>query len=174
MISSDWFRIAGLHLQEDGEAAAVWLALDKATDVAHLYDACLFRREVLAVIADGMNARGRWIPIAWERDAKAMADRLLDRGCNMLPEPNEDKPGMAEQVTRDIWGRMRSGRFRVDRRLQEWLEEMRNFNLEGSKVPLGSHPLMAATRHAVAMFSHARREASLSAGKPPLRKLAIV
>lgn len=174
MIEPSWYRIAGLHLQEDGTSAAVWIAINKTADTAHLYDCCVFRREVLAVIAEGLNARGRWIPISWEKKAQAMADRLLDRGCNMLVEPNVDDPAMAEQISRDIWGRMRSGRFRVDKRMSEWLDEFKDFRRSGSKVPIDSHPLMAATRHAIAMVDYGRREAIPGSRKPQAPKVAIV
>src|SRR3546814_7216043 len=74
----------------------------READVVHMYDCCVFRREVLAVIAEGLNARGRWIPVAWESALKDMADKLLDRGCNVLPEPVKDTDALAEGTPRDI------------------------------------------------------------------------
>lgn len=159
MIAPEWRRICGLHVQDEGTIAAVWLAHDKSSDVVHAYDACLFQREVLAVIAEGLIARGRWIPIAWHKDAKDIADKLLDRGVNMLPEPSEDTAAMAEVLSRDVWERMRTGRFKVDKRLANWLDEHRGFNRQDSQVPRESFPLMSATRHAVAMLYYARRQA---------------
>src|SRR3546814_4945820 len=114
-----------------------------------MYDCCVFRREVLAVIAEGLNARGRWIPVAWESALKDMADKLLDRGCNVLPEPVKDTDALAEVTSRDIEERMRSGRFKVDKRLAEWLDEFRAFSRRDAKVPRTGYPLMSATRHAV-------------------------
>ena len=173
-IHPSWARIAGIHLQDDGSSGAVWLALDTSRDVAYLYDCCIFRREVLAVIAEGLNARGRMIPVAWERAAKAMADKLFERGCNMLPEPNEDTPGMAEQNSREIWARLRSGRLIASEYAVEWLDEFRDFRRDESKLPIHSYPLMAATRHAVAMINYARREALPGTRKAPRPKVAIV
>ena len=158
MIDSSYRRIAGVHVQEDGTVAAVWVALDKDTDCVHLYDCAKFSREVLAVIGEGLNARGRWIPIAWEKSAKDMADKLLDRGCNMLPEPSTDTDAMAEVVSRDVWERMRTDRFKVDKRLAEWLDEYRTFYREDSQVPKTGHPLMSATRHAISQLEYARRQ----------------
>ena len=136
MIAPEWRRICGLHCLDDGTVAAAWIAHDKDTDLVHLYDACVFKREVLAVIAEGLNARGRWIPVAWAE--KDMAEKLLDRGCNMLPDPVVDTDTVAEVVSRDIWERMRSGRFKVDRRLKEWLDEFKAFDRQEGKVPRGS------------------------------------
>ncbi len=160
MIDSQWGRICGVHVQESGDLSAVWMAHDKLSDCIHLYDACIFQREVLAVYSEGLIARGRWIPIAWEKGSKDISDKLLDRGCNMLYEPSEETPELAEMVSRDIWERMRTHRFKVDKRLQNWQEEYKSFMREGEKVPLKTAPLMSATRHAVDQIQFAKRLAS--------------
>ena len=171
MIEDEWTRIAGIHIQEDGEVAAVWMAHDKDSDVIHLYDCCLFKREVLAVIAEGVNARGRWVPVCWVN--KELSDKLLVRGCGMQPEASDDSESMAEVNSREVWGRMRSGRFKVDRRLKEWLDEYKTFNRQDSKVPRNSHPLMAATRYAIDQLPYAMAHKSLN-NKKMYPKLAIV
>jgi len=158
VIAPEWRRICGVHVQDEGTLAAVWLAHDKTADVVHLYDCAKFSREVMAVIGEGLNARGRWIPIAWDKAAEDMSKKLLDRGCNMLPEPNKDSEAVAEVVSRDIWERMRTSRFKVDKRLAEWLDEYRSFFREDAKVPRTSHPLMSATRHAMSMLEYGRRQ----------------
>ena len=147
-----------MHAQNEGEIGCVWLAHDKAADVIHLYDCCMFRREVLAVIAEGLNARGRWVPVAWEGGAKEIVERLLDRGCNTLPEPSKQTPVLAEAISRDVWERMRTGRFKVDKRLAEWLDEYKSFVREDGQVPLKTFPLMSATRHAMADMDYARAQ----------------
>jgi hypothetical protein len=174
MIREHWYRIAGIHCQDDGAIAAVWMAHDKDADTLHLYDACLFRREVLAVVAEGLNARGRWIPVAWHVGAKEIADNLLDRGVNTLPEPVESSQAAIEAVSLEVWGRMRSHRFRVDKRLGEWKEEYRTFYRQDSKVPSDTHPLMAATRHAVAALAYARRQSASRGGSKNFPKVAII
>lgn len=172
MIEPHWKRIAGLRVQPDGDIACVWLAHDKDADTIHLYDACLFRREVLAVIAEALNARGRWVPVAW--NDKATSDKLLDRGCNMLPEAAQDSQAMAEVISRDIWERMRSGRWKVDKRLGEWIEDFETYNRDGQAVPTGTHPLMAATRHAVEQLEYARRLAPRGKNRAMYPKLAVI
>lgn len=164
-----------MHVQDEGEMAAVWLAHDKTGgDVLHLYDCCVFRREVLAVIAEGLNCRGRWIPVAWAEKAKDISGKLLERGCNMLPEGATDTDAVAEVVSRDIWERMRSGRFKVDKRLAEWLDEYRAFYREESRVPRVSHPLMSATRHAVAMLQYSRRTEPAGRKRGAYPKIAVI
>lgn len=158
MIDEKWRRIAGIHVEDQGTIAAVWLARDSETDTVHLYDCAKFTREVLAVIGEGLNARGRWIPIAWENSAEEMSKKLLDRGCNMLPEPIKETEALAEVLSRDVWERMRTDRFKVDKRLAEWLDEYRAFYREDGQVPRTSHPLMSATRHAISQIEYARRQ----------------
>lgn len=172
MIEDGWRRIAGLYCKDSGEISAVWVAWDPDTDVAHIYDCCHFRREVPAVIAEGLNARGRNVPIAWAQ--KEVADKMLDRGCNMLPESADDSAAMAELISRDIWARMRSGRFKVDRRQAEWLDEYKTFNRDGAKVPRDSHPLMTATRYAIGSLAYARSQRETKKTRRNYKKVSIV
>ena len=146
MIPENWRRIAAIHQQSDGMVAAVWLAVDRDADVVHLYDCCLFKREVLAVIAEGLNARGKGVPVAWCEDAKILAEKLDERGCNMLSDGVKDTLPMAEVTARDIWERMRTGRFRVDKRNAEWLDEYRTYFRKDAGIPLEGSPLMKIGR----------------------------
>lgn len=174
MIQPRWKRIAALHCQGQAEIAAAWLAHNRDADTVHLYDCALFKVEVLAVIAEGLVARGRWIPVAWEQDAKEIADSLLERGCNMLPKPVKETPAMSEVVSREILARMRSGRFKVDSRLAEWLDEYRSFYRQEGQVPRDSYPLMSATRHAVGQLDFALAQATHGGRKTAYPKVAIV
>lgn len=174
MIDPLWRRICGLHIEDEGHVGAVWIAHDKETDTLHAYDCAIVRKEVLAVISECLNSRGRWIPIAWEKSAKAMADQLIDRGCNMLPETDTETKAIREMSTREIWERMRTGRFKVDKRLSEWLDEYKTFNREDSQVPNAKHPLMSATRHAVAQLDYAIRQRTTHKTQRNFPKVAIV
>ena len=158
MISASWRRIGAFHLEPDGTLGAVWLAHDTATSVVHCYDAALFSREVEAVIMTGLAARGRHYPMAWRKKDKAMADKLEEAGINILPDPSQDDPAMAEVISREIWQRLRTSQFRVDRSVGEWLEEYRTYFRDESKVPDKGFPLMAATRHAIEMLPYAEAE----------------
>lgn len=174
MIAPEWCRIAGLHVQDEGQIAAVWLAHDKTADVLHCYDCAIFKREVMAVIGEGLNARGRWIPIAWEKTAKEVADKLLDRGCSMLPEAEKETQPLIEVISRDIWERMRTGRFKVDKRLAEWLDESRQFYREDAQIPSKGFPFMSATRHAVAQLDYAKRQATKRTTHGNYPRVAII
>ena len=172
MIDPSLKRIAGMHVCEDGSIAIVWLAHDSIVDEITLYDSCVFKREIPLVIAEGINARGRMIPIAWTH--KQMADDLLNRGCKMLPDPAEDSDAMSEITWRDIWERMRTKRFKVVRRLKDWEDEARTFNREKNKIPKDSHPLMAATRIAVSQIKMAKRINTVKKASKPERRVAVI
>ena len=170
MIQDHWRRISGLHCTEVGRIYAVWIAHNPDDDVTHVYDACVFPEGVeLAVVAEGFNARGRNIPIAWKN--KELADKLLERGCTMLYEPVSKTDEMAEIISREILERMRTGRFKIEKRLKEWLDEFASFNREEGKVPT-DRPFMAATRYAIGELQYARSNRSIK--KTISRKVAIV
>lgn len=152
MIEPDWKRMAGIHFEDEGTAGAVWLAHDRHSDVTHLYDACLFNREVFVIIAEGLAARGRWLPIAWERKQKALRDKLYERGCNMIQEGFEDSDAMSEAMARDIDEMLRTQRLRINKRLRSWLDEYQSLTRKDNKIPRQGFPLMSATRYAVGMF----------------------
>jgi hypothetical protein len=151
-----WKRICAIHIEEEGKVSAVWLGWDKLSDVVTVYDACNFNNEVMAVIAEGLNARGRWIPIAWEKKAGPLIEQLQKKGCNLLPDPAEESALSAEMVGRDLQERMRTGRFKVEKRLAEWIKEFDAHYQESGKVPAAA-PLMAATRYAISQLAWAKR-----------------
>ena len=174
MIDSQAKRICGIHVEEDGSIGAIWLAHNSLDDSVHLYDACIFSREVPVVIAEGLNARGRWIPIAWHKKSQDMSDKFLERGCNMLCEGSDDSDAMAEVVSRDIWERMRTHRFKVDKRLMIWRDEYKSFDKEDSKIPKGNFPLMSATRYAISQLAMARRQVTVKNPRKIKPRMAIV
>lgn len=167
-------RIAGVEVEDDGTIVAVWLGHDKVSDVVTLYDCCRFNAEVLAVISEGLNARGRWIPIAWSAADEDFSEKLLDRGCNMLYDGLKETPQMAEMSSRDIEERMRTGRFKVERRLAEWLTEFELFGKEGGKIPTSGYPLMAATRYAITQLDCAKRLQQPRKTKSNERRIAMI
>jgi hypothetical protein len=173
VIESHWKRIAGMCVEPDGSIALVWMALDRDTDTVHLYDTAVFQREVLAVVAQGINARGRWIPVAW-RD-KDIADKLLnEHGVNIIPEGIKETKTSAEVSARDVWERMRTGRFKVDRRLGDWVQASKQFYRDDSQIPLVGHPLMSATRFAIERLDYARAQSVRRIQSMTYPKLAIV
>jgi hypothetical protein len=174
MIKAHWKRIAGLHRQESGDVAAIWMARDPDSDTVHVYECALYRGEDKnpIIVAEGLNARGRFIPIA--HNSKELAEKLIQRGCNMIPDACKDKTAEAEVISSEIAARMKSGRFRVERRLAEWLDEYKSFYRSDAKVPVASHPLMSATRHAIEMIDWSRAQSSIRKSKQNYAKVAMI
>lgn len=152
MISPDWKRIAAIEVIDDGSLAGVWIAVDSRSGRIHLYDCCKIGHRPIAVIAERITEHARWIPVAWEKSATAMADKLKERGCNMTFEPYEENDALAEVIARDIETRMDTGRFLVEPVCAEWIDEYKQHNRRDQKVPREGFPLMTATRFACAMF----------------------
>ena len=174
MIKPHWKRVAGLHRQESGDVAAVWIALDPDSDTVHVYECSLYRGDDKnpIIVAEGLNARGRFIPIA--HNSKELAEKLTDRGCNMIPDECKEKPAETEVISSEISARMKSGRFRVEKRLAEWLDEYKSFYRTDAKVPTASHPLMSATRHAIERIDWAKSLSSRKASQRHYAKVAMI
>lgn len=149
--------ICGLHPQENGQVAAVWIAHDKDVDCLHLRDEFLSHRDLAVVQAEAVTKRGPWIPVAWPLEQKEFVDLLIEHGVNAVPAKYAPKnvDAIAESVSLDIHERMETGRFKVDKRMKNWLEEYDTFQRQDSRVPKDTHPLQAATRHAVRMLDWA-------------------
>lgn len=162
-------RIAGIYVEND-DLAAVWLSLNPDTGRVTIYDCCYWREvEPFSVLADSLNARGRYIPVAWNN--VALAKKLLeDRGCNMLPDRTIDDGPMAEVSARDMQSKMRSRLLAVRRDCKEWQIEFDRFIKQNSKVPTSGFPLMSATRYAIENLKYARSQLAFQPRSRDTRK----
>jgi len=156
LIDPTWKRICGLQIEDSGDISAVWLAHDANTDTVHIYDACSFKDEVPVVIAEGLNARGRHIPISWSKKHKAIKEQLEERGCRFIPEPLDDSEAYTKKLVDEVEERFKTRRLRVDKRLKNWHDEYKTLFERESKTPVSGYPLMAATRHAIGNLKRAR------------------
>lgn len=158
MTQIDGKRIAGIHVEDSGTVGVVWLQLDPVSKAIQCYDCALFETEVFAVIASGIGQRGRNIPLAWRKQDKPFADKLFETGIDVLPDPCEDTPAMAEVGSREVWGLLRAKRFGFTHDFPEMRKEYEAFNRSDAKVPMEGFPLMAATRHAMDKLDWAKAE----------------
>lgn len=149
-MNADWLRLCSLHISEDGQIAAVWVAWDKDTDSMRVYDCIPSQMKVLAIHADAIKKRGKWIPTVWNLEGKEIANMLLEHDCKILPETlmKKDTDMIAESLSQDIWQRMETGRFKVADHIEDWWQEFEEFSREEMKIPK-DYPLMNATRHAI-------------------------
>lgn len=125
-IPRHWRQIAGLDFGIDHPAAVLWLAYDADRDVVYVVDAVRVANQTTAYVAEGIKARGTWIPVAWPHDGmkrdpnsgKALADQYREHGVNMLHRSarmDEEKGGAQsrEAPTLAILERMKTGRWKV-------------------------------------------------------------
>jgi len=180
MIKEHWPRIAAIDLQTDGSLGAVWLAWDRTADVAHCYDCCVWPMGTEnLVVAGGLNARGRWIPIAWFRHASAKVDALEDLGCNILrmgksQKPLDDNEVNAASMAQVVKTRMLTHRFRVAKHLGEWKHEYSLAQQSGAAVPKDGYPLMIATRCAIAHFDYAKAQGHGTFARKNYAKVPVI
>jgi hypothetical protein len=163
----DWKKIVGLHVENDGSIAVVWLGVDVGTKTetgaVHLYHSRLFgRNESLVVVADAINQRGQ-VPIACEKSGREIVLKLREKGCRVSIDKNGEPASLYTETdavrsanSREIVDRMVAGTFRVWDTNEDWLDEEDHFREKDQAAPDEGFPLQAATRHAFHHLKDAR------------------
>jgi phage terminase large subunit-like protein len=173
-IPHHWPRICGMDFGWDHPTAAVWIAWDRDTDTAHLYDAYRVKEATPLIHSLAIKARGEWIPVAWPHDGlqhdkgsgEALAEQYRKHGVKMLRDKATHAPEKGEQEGKGGNGveaglmamldRMQTGKFKVARHLHDWFDEYRLYHREAGKVVKINDDLMSATRYALMMLRHAK------------------
>lgn len=173
MINQLWPRVGAIALGDNGDVGAVWMTYDRDTDGVIVYDTAMFVNVDLAVIAEGLSARGRFIPVAWVKSAEAFKNEMLNRGVRMMFDPADESDGMNAIVDATMAGRMRSSRFRVDQRLAEWRDQMKALQRgDGSAPPKAL--LITATRYALQKLDQGKAPEATVSRRNLYPKVAIV
>lgn len=125
-IPDHWPRAYGLDVRWL-TTAAIWGALDPASDVLYLYSEYLREAELSAHVA-AIRARGVWIPGLIDAQANGRTqvdgDRLVQMYRNLgLVLQTLDNP--LESGVLDLWERMHLGRWKVFASLSGYLDERR-------------------------------------------------
>lgn len=146
--------------------AALWLAWDRAIDVAYAYTE--YRREEAepAIHAAAIRARGGWIPgvIDPASRGRAQADgrQLIvsyrDLGLDLLTADNSVESGLF-----DVWSRLSTGRLKLFSTLVHTLGEYRIYRRDerGRIVKEHDHH-MDCLRYGVRGLSHAKTKPAVS------------
>jgi phage terminase large subunit-like protein len=161
-----WPRICGIDFGWDHPTAAAWIAWDRDTDTAHVYDVYRVREETAVVHAASIKARGEWIPVAWPHDGmqteksggETLAAQYKKLGLRMLSEHAqfEDGGNSVEAGVLDMLNRMQTGRLKVAAHLADWWEEFRLYHRENGKIVKEYDDALCATRYALMMLRAAR------------------
>lgn len=176
-IPKHWPRIAGMDIGWDHPTAVVWLAWDRDADVIHVYDCYRLREQTPVVHAAAIKPRGQWIPCAWPHDAlqkdkgsgEQIAKQYRDQGVNMLPPRAtfEDGSNGVEAGVLDMLDRMKTGRWKVAKHLNDWWEEFRLYHRKDGLIVKEGDDLMSASRYGLMMKRHAIVQPSGQAIKLP-------
>lgn len=161
-------RVCGIDFGIGHPGANVWIAHDGDRDIVYVYDAHRASGETAAYHAAAIRSRGTWIPVAWPHDGinrdkgtgLQLSEMYANAGANMLPvsarfEDDKGGPQSRERSSMEILERMRTGRFKVFRHLDEWFREKRMLHRkDGVIVPINDD-LESATRYALMMLRFA-------------------
>ena len=165
-IPKHWPRIVGLDFGWDHPTAAAWIAWDRDSDIAHVYDVYRVREETAVVHAAAIRARGDWIPVSWPHDGlqteksggETLAAQYKKLGLRMLSQQArfEDGGNSVEAGVMDMLNRMQTGRLRVAAHLAEWFEEFRMYHRKDGRLVKEHDDVLCATRYALMMLKSAR------------------
>jgi phage terminase large subunit-like protein len=164
-IPAHWKQIVGMDFGWDHPTAAVKLAYDPTADVIHVVN-CYRQKEATPLIhAAAIKFWATGVPVSWPHDALQHDKRgdqfyaiYRDLGLEMLSEHAQfpDKRGNSvEAGLAEILQRMQTGRFKIDRTLQQWWEEFRIYHRKDGKIHKERDDLMDATRYAYMMLRYA-------------------
>jgi len=148
-IPSRLLRCAAIDI-EAGEVAMVWAAIDRTSGVMHVTDAVLTARSDLAVHAEAIRMRGKWVPVLFETEARkrskaegiAIAERLAECGVEIYTVDMDQERAVAALRHRIV-----GNALKVHDDLHQWITAWRRYrrNEKGELVQAGDG-LMRATQ----------------------------
>ncbi len=151
-IPDHWPRAYGMDVGWN-RTAAVWGALDRDNSCLYLYSEHYMGQAEPVVHAQGIKARGEWIPGVIDpasngrsqHDGQQLIQVYRDLGLNLDSADNSVEAGIY-----DVWTRMASGRLKVFRSSQSWRKEFRLYRRdENGKIVKKDDHIMDATRYLV-------------------------
>lgn len=166
-IPDSWAHIIGIDFGYDHPFGAVHVAHDRDNDVVYVV-ADFRKREATPVIhSAAIKPWGDWIPVAWPHDGlrkdkdpsgKEFKNLYADQGLNMLPTKAEFEEGGygREAGLMDMLDRMQTGRWKVFKGCNHWLEERRLYHRKDGVVVDERDDVISASRYALMMLRFAK------------------
>jgi hypothetical protein len=178
-----WACLGAIDIGWDHPTAAVKLAWDRDSDVVHVVAAYRARELTPVLHAAALKAWGKDLPWAWPHDALQhdkgsgvqIAEMYREQGMNLLDERAQFEDGSfgVEAGIQAMLQRMQTGRLKVAKHLNEWLEEFRMYHRKDGKIVKERDDLMSATRYGIMMLRFAEVERDKSAWQPSSRKWVV-
>lgn len=128
-VPQTWTRVAAISM-DDKVVTCVWAGHERSADVLHIYDTHVAPRGNLAILADAVRQRGKWIPVLFnprgdkrsEEDGLQIAERLADLDMPILTA-EFDIDASVEIMAQ----RFDATRLRIASHLHHMLTEYRRF-----------------------------------------------
>lgn len=175
-IPNHWPQIVGVDFGWDHPFAACSLAWDRDGDVIYLTKEYAVREQTPVVQSAAVKAWGEWLPVAWPHDGLqhdkgsgvALKEQYAAQGLNMLSEKATFPDGSngVEAGVMDMLDRMKTGRWKVFRTCDGWIQELRLYHRVDGLIVKERDDRICASRYAMMMLRHA-------VTKPKLQKLVI-
>lgn len=167
-IPAHWPRIAAIDFGWDHPTAVAWLAWDRDTDTLYVYDCYARSKEVPAIHASAMRSRGTWIPTMWPHDGlqhdkgsgEQLADQYRKEGIKMHPDrvTFEDGSNGVEAGVMEMLTRMRQGRLKIARHLEEVWQEFGMYHRKDGLIVKEADDRLCAIRYAMMGRRYAQTE----------------
>jgi len=173
-IPDHWPKICGLDFGWDHPTAAVWVAWDRDTDIAYVYDSYAMRQEAVPIHASAIKMRGRYIPVVWPMDGrqadkgsgKSLTQQYREEGVNMTREHFSNPPAngqkensggnSVEAGVQEIYTRFKTQRLKIFKNQGKLLEELRMYHRKDGKIVPANDDVISAMRYAVMSLRKAR------------------
>ena len=173
-LPTHWPRVCAVDFGIGHGFAAVWVAWDRDTDCAYVYDAYKVSDEKMPVHVSKLNANGKWIPVIWPHDGlnreKSSGDQLAElyrkEGANMFHVQFSNPPAVGEDEGKGgnsveagiehLLHRFQLGKLKIFAGLKPIWEEIRMYHRDNGKIVKMNDDLMDALRYAVMSLRHAR------------------
>lgn len=129
LIQSIWKRCAAIEMDTHA-IAGLWAAYHTQTDTIYLYDELVAPRSAMAIHAEALIKRGKWIPVLFDLEGKKrtedegtnIAMHLADLSVDLYEMPTDMRAALDE-----IQSRLASGRLKVFSHLSGFLAQYRRY-----------------------------------------------
>jgi hypothetical protein len=166
-IPEHWYQIVGMDFGWEHPFAATRNAWDKDNDVWYVCASYREKHATPPLHAAAVKPWGDWIPCAWPHDGfqhdKGSGDELRSiykkQGLKMLGEHATHPDGGfgVEAGITEMLTRMQTGRFKVFKNQNAWMEEFRYYRREDGLIVKDRDDLLSSTRIAIMMRRYARQ-----------------
>lgn len=165
-IPAHWAQIGGLDFGWDHPTAAARLAWDRDADIVYVVADYRAREQTPILVAGALKPWGGWLPWAWPHDGlqhdkgsgEQLASQYRQHGLGLCKERAtfQDGTNGVEAGIQAMLERMQTGRWKVFRSCQSWLEEYRTYHRKDGRIVKERDDTISASRYAYMMLRHAR------------------